>query len=52
LKDHLRGHLDETDDAVQEALRSWLRGDGTDFYGRGIFKILKCVDRDGDFVEK
>jgi hypothetical protein len=40
----------------QEAVRSWLRGAGTDFYRRGIFKILqrwyKCIDRDGDFVEK
>jgi len=33
-----------------------LRGAGTDLYSRGIFKILqrwwKCIDRDGDFVEK
>jgi hypothetical protein len=39
----------------QEAVRSWLRGAGTDFYRRGIFKILqrwqKCIDRDVDFVE-
>jgi hypothetical protein len=38
---------DETDEAVQEAVRSWLRGAGTDFYCRGIFKILhhsqKCI---------
>jgi histone-lysine N-methyltransferase SETMAR len=44
----LRGHHCETDEAVQEA--------GTDFYSRGIFKILqrwqKCTDRDRDFVEK
>jgi len=40
LKDHLRGHHYETDEAVQEAVRSWLRGAGTDFYHRGIFKIL------------
>jgi transposase len=56
LKDHLRGHQYETDEAVQEAVRSWLRGAGTDFYRRGIFKILqrwqKLIDRDGDFVEK
>jgi hypothetical protein len=36
-------------------VRSWLRGAGTDFYCRGIFKILqrwqKWKDRDGDFVE-
>jgi histone-lysine N-methyltransferase SETMAR len=56
LKDHLRGHHYETDEAVQEAVRSWLRGDGTDFHRRGIFKILhcwqKCIDRDGDYVGK
>jgi hypothetical protein len=56
LKDHLRGHHYETDEAVQEAVRSWLRGAGTDFYSRGIFKILqhwqKCIDRDENFVEK
>jgi hypothetical protein len=55
-KDHLTGHHYETDEAVQEALRSWLRGAGTDSYSTGIFKILhlcqKCIDRDGDFVEK
>jgi hypothetical protein len=56
LKVHLRGHHYETDEAVQEAVRSWLRGAGMDIYRRGIFKILqrwrKCIDRDGDFVEK
>jgi hypothetical protein len=56
LKNHLRGHHYETDEAVQEAVRSWLRGAGADWYGRGIFKILqrrqKCIAREGDFVEK
>jgi hypothetical protein len=56
LKDHLRDHHYGTDEAVQEAVRSWLRGAGTDFYRRDIFKILqrwqKFIDRDGDFVEK
>jgi hypothetical protein len=55
LKD-LRGHHYETDEAVQEAVRSWMRGAGTDFYCRGMFKIQqrwqKCIDRDEDFVEK
>jgi transposase len=41
LKDDLRGHHYETDEAVQEAVRSWMRGSGTDFYRRGIFKILQ-----------
>jgi hypothetical protein len=51
-----RGHHYETDEAVQEAVGSWLRGIVTDFYRRGIFKILqcweKCTDWDGGFVEK
>jgi hypothetical protein len=45
---------DKTDEAVQEAMWSWLWGAGTDFYCRGIFKILqcwqKCIDWDKDFV--
>jgi histone-lysine N-methyltransferase SETMAR len=56
LKDHLRRHHYVTDEAVHEAVRSWLRGDGTDFYLKGNFKILqrwqKYVDLDGDFVVK
>jgi hypothetical protein len=56
LKENLRGHHYDTDEAVQEAVGSWLRGAGTDFYSRGIFKILqswqKCRDWDGDFVGK
>jgi hypothetical protein len=31
LKDNLRGHHYESDDAVQEAVGSWLRVAGTDF---------------------
>jgi hypothetical protein len=56
LKGHLRGHHYETDKTVQEAMQSWLQVAGTDFYCRGIFKILqcwqKCIDQDGDLVEK
>jgi histone-lysine N-methyltransferase SETMAR len=52
LKDHLRGYHHDTDEAV----RSWLRGAGTDFYYRSIRKTLKrwkkCTDRDGYFVGK
>jgi hypothetical protein len=56
LKDHLKGCHYETDEAVQEAMRSWLRGAGTDFYRRSTFKILhrwqKCTDWDKIFTEK
>jgi hypothetical protein len=55
LKDHLRSRHYKTDEAVLEVVRSSLRGAETDFYRRGMFKILqrwqKCIDRDGDFVE-
>jgi hypothetical protein len=40
LKDHLRSHHYDTDEAVQEEERSWLQGAGTVFYRRSIFKIL------------
>jgi hypothetical protein len=56
FKDHLRRHHYETDEAVQEAVWSWLRGAGTDFYRSGILEILqcwqKCINREGDSVEK
>jgi hypothetical protein len=56
LKDHLREHHYETDKAVQEAMRNWMGGAGTDFYSRGIVKILqhwqKYIDRDRDFVRQ
>jgi hypothetical protein len=54
LKDHLRGHHYETNETVQEPLRSWLRGASVDFYRRCIFKIQqrwqKCIYRDVYFV--
>jgi hypothetical protein len=52
LKDHLRDHHYETEEGVQEAVQSWLRGAGTDFYHTCIFKILQCIDQGGDFAEK
>jgi hypothetical protein len=42
LKDHLRGHHYQTDEAVHEAARSWLRGAGTDVYRRGSFNICNA----------
>jgi hypothetical protein len=51
LKDRLRGHHYETDEAVQEAVRSWLQGAGTDFYSRGIFKFLQPLEEWIDGME-
>jgi hypothetical protein len=42
LKDHLRIHHYETDEAVHEAVRSWLRGAGTDFYSRDILRFCNA----------
>jgi hypothetical protein len=38
LKDHLRGHHSETDEAVQETVRNWLRGAVTDFNSRDMHR--------------
>jgi transposase len=55
LKNRLRGYHHESD-AVQETMRKWLQGAGTDVYRRGIFKIQqrwqKYIYWDGHFVEK
>jgi hypothetical protein len=50
LKDHLRGHHYDTEEAVQEAVRSWLRGAGTDLHCivKSLLRWQKCIDRDGD----
>jgi transposase len=43
LKDHLRGQHYVTDEAVQEAVRSWLQRAGTtDFYRRGILSFCNA----------
>jgi hypothetical protein len=56
LENHITYYHYETDEAVQEAVRSWLWGAGTGFYRRDISKILqrwqKCIDQDGNFVER
>ena len=43
-------------EAIQKAVRQYLRMAGKDFYRRGIFKLperwQKCVQRSGDYVEK
>ena len=43
-------------EALQAAVRQCLRGAGTEFYRKGIFKLPegweKCVQRNGDYVDK
>jgi len=56
VKDQLRGQRYETTEAIQKAVRQCLRMAGTEYYGRGIFKLpeccKKCAQRSGDYVEK
>ena len=43
-------------EAIQKPVRQCLRMAGTEYYGRGIFKLPerweKCVQRGGDYEEK
>ena len=43
-------------EAIQKAVCQCLQMAGTEFYHRGIFKLIerwkKCVQRSGDYVEK
>lgn len=56
VKEQMRGQHYETREDVQAAVRQCLRRAGTEFYRKGIFKLAqrweKCVQRNGDFVEK
>ena len=56
VKDQLRGQRYETTETIQKAVRQCLGMAGTEFYRRGIFKLIerweKCVQRSGDYVKK
>jgi len=56
LKDYLRGHKFENDDAVQQAVKSWFRQCSPDFFSNGFVnwrtRWEKCVARNGDYIEK
>ena len=43
-------------DEVQEEVMTWFKGQAADFYDSGIQKLFprphKCLDNDGDYVEK
>jgi len=56
VKDQLHGQRYETTEAIQKAVRQYLRMAATEFYRRGIFKHPerweKCVQRSGNYVEK
>ena len=56
LKEHLGGLRFTTDDEVKEEVTRFLKGLAGEFYNMGIEKLehrlQKCLDRNGDYVEK
>ena len=56
VKNQMRGHHYEMNEALQTAVGQCLRAAGTEFYHMGIFKLPewwgKCVQRNRDYVEK
>lgn len=56
LKEHLGGLRFSTDEEVKEEVTRFLKGLAAEFYNMGIEKLehrlQKCLDRNGDYVEK
>lgn len=56
LKEALRGRRFTTDEALKEAVHSWLASQPKTFFYEGIRKLeqrwTKCVEKQGDYVEK
>ncbi|XP_014486214.1 PREDICTED: histone-lysine N-methyltransferase SETMAR-like [Dinoponera quadriceps] len=56
LKKHLSGQRFRSDDKVKEEVKRFLNGLAAEFYDIGIQKLehrlQKCVEKDGDYVEK
>jgi histone-lysine N-methyltransferase SETMAR len=56
LKDALRGRRFADDDELKHSVREELRRFSKEFYATGIQRLTqrwkKCVDNEGDFVEK
>jgi len=52
----MRAQHHKNDDAIQEAVHSWLQGDRMDFHHNRIFNLVqywqKSVDHCGDIVQK
>jgi hypothetical protein len=53
---NVAGKKFDDDDEVQEEVMTWFKGQAADFYGSGIQKLVrrlnKCLDNVGDYVEK
>jgi histone-lysine N-methyltransferase SETMAR len=56
LKKALRGHRFRSDEEVKQAVHTWLCDQPKTFFSDGIKKLVehckKCVDKQGDYVEK
>jgi len=56
LKKHLAGKIFDNDDEVQKEVMTWFKEQAADFYDSGTQKLVprlnKCLDNDGDYVEK
>ena len=56
LKEFLGGKKFQTDDAVEDAVRSWMDDQPKKFFESGIKALpkrwRKCVELHGDYVEK
>ena len=56
MKRHLSGQRFTDDDDLVEAVKDWLKSLDEKFFREGIFSLIqrwnKCVQRDGDYIEK
>jgi histone-lysine N-methyltransferase SETMAR len=56
LKEFLNGRRFKSDEEVNDAVKEWLNVLAAEVYDEGIQKIVtrydKCLDVDGDYVEK
>ena len=56
LKKHLGGTHFKTQEELKDAVSTYLRGAAGEFYDLGIKKMItrmqKCIDLNGDYVEK
>jgi hypothetical protein len=55
-KKHLRAKRFKSHDDVKHEVQTWLRGQDPTFYRKGleiwISRLEKCLNREGDYVEK
>jgi hypothetical protein len=56
LKEFLGGRRFKSDEEVKDAVKEWLNGLAAEVYDEGIQKLVtrydKCLNVDGDYVEK